>query len=179
MENITNTLRQVQLNNSERQDVDENRKWKIRYGLGAIPPGFQYAAIDNIVADEIEDFNREIINIEHEIGDLFNEYGKKGSLNCGNKLADYTEIRRIACEHDQQIDNETNYAIILHFILMPIVSLPEANDISNLENKLGEKTFSKVCLNLAVKYCLERLNFVSGYWTKRQNVDFPSPHVGV
>jgi len=173
MDAIINTLGQLNLNNVGRPHADANRKRQILDAIRAIPQGFQLAAIDGIVADEIEDFNQEIINIEREITDFFSQYGQHASLNCGPRLVNYTNIRRIAHELDQRIDNQTNYAIILRFILKPVVSLPEDNDISNFDNERGEKTFSKMCLNLAVKLSLDKLNFVNGYWLKRQLVDFP------
>jgi len=172
MDTIINNLAQMNLNNVG-SPGNEQQKRTILGNIRAINLA-NWNSIDQITEDEIETFNNEVI-IEYQrvFTNFFQTYGNHGSLNCGRGLAYYTNILNEINILYNGIQTNTNYASIQNFILAPIQSLPDTTIIRGYDKATGEKTFSKMCLNLAVKLAMDRLNFVEGYWTKRQMVDFP------
>lgn len=166
MDQLVNNLENVDLN-AERQQYLQT--------LSIIPEGYQHAAIDAITAEELDAFNNNFNNVGAEINNLFVEFGGHGSINCGMEMINYIKIWSTFQRLWTEIVPDANYGIILKFVLNPIFTLPAEDVVRGLDNARGEKTFSKQLLNTAAKIASDRYNFVEGYWTKRQLIDFNEP----
>lgn len=173
MDDVINEISQMNLNNTG-EAGHEADKQEILRNLRVIPPDFRFDCADQITEDEIEVFNQELLNVQREIKNFYARYGQHGSINCGPNYAYYDAIRADIQQRDNEVDATTHYGIILHFILASMVALPEVARMRPLDKPRGEKTFSKMCLNLAAMLALERLNWIQGYWHKTQLLMMPT-----
>ena len=172
MDNVVETLAGLNLNTIGCPDADKEQKRTILNDIRKIPENFRRSVLDAILDEDVEAFNEEMIKIQRELVGLFTSYGKHGSLNCGTNFTSYKEIREAGRKLYDDIDTTMNYAIVLQFILAPLFALPTDFVIRPLDKPKGEKTFSKMCLNLAIKLALDKHSYISGYWDKAQTVNY-------
>lgn len=124
--------------------------------------------------DNIDELNNYIIRVRNSIVEAYSEYGFHGSINVGLGYANYNAVR----DEFTQIFNDMTasdigpeYKQVLRWILFPIRRLPAADIVRPFDEPRGEKTYSKMVLNLCVKLILERLEFSEGYLTCYQAED--------
>ena len=126
--------------------------------------------------DNLDIFNTALINIHHELNNIYAVFGQHGSVNVGVRYRNYIPIR----DSMTDLSNETNLRNdlnldqrrILCYILLPVVSLPNYTRHHNYDNPRGEKTFSKMVFNSAMMLSLARWNHIHGYWTLYQLVEY-------
>jgi hypothetical protein len=175
MDGVIHQIANMNLNNVGAIGKEQEKR-NILAAIRAVPPDFKYESIEGITAEDIEEFNAAKLEIDRAFQEAFQQYGCHGALNCGKEMKNYIAIRQTFQQLDEGMEESRSYTATLRFITSSMLALPAKNIIHGLDKPSGEKTFSKMCLNLAVKLSLDRLNWIEGYWTKKQMTDFKDNH---
>ncbi|KAM9998691.1 hypothetical protein ACTFIY_008344 [Dictyostelium cf. discoideum] len=126
--------------------------------------------IKSITYQQVEVFYR-ILN--HEKVKLENfVQSQHGILNVGAKYSNFNRLREKIEKRIGKVSNNTELTQqqknIIIYCLLPIKNLPHYNKNFNPDKPTGEKTFSKMLLNIAVMHSKSKFEYVLGYYDCHQ-----------
>ncbi|EAL64121.1 hypothetical protein DDB_G0286731 [Dictyostelium discoideum AX4] len=126
--------------------------------------------IKSITIDQVEVFNRELRDVKEQILNFVQS--EHGIINVGPRYKKYRKIRnkiRIkvgTVAADPELTQQQKNVII--YVLLPIYNLPDYDRNYNPDKGGGEKTFSKMLLNVAVMHSKSKFEYVDGYYSFHQ-----------
>ncbi|KAM9977704.1 hypothetical protein ACTFIR_011576 [Dictyostelium discoideum] len=126
--------------------------------------------IKSITIDQVEGFNRKLRDVKEEIQDYVQS--EHGILNVGSYYSKYVNFRnRIrtrvgAVAADPELTQQQKNIII--YCLLPIYYLPNYDRNYNPDKLKGEKTFSKMLLNVAAMHSKSKFEYLDGYYDFHQ-----------
>lgn len=152
--------------------------------------------IKSITIDQVEVFNRELRDVKEQILNFVQS--EHGIINVGPRYKKYRKIRnKIRIKVGKYFYIYTNIKIsliilkskfqsnfigtvaadpeltqqqknVIIYVLLPIYNLPDYDRNYNPDKGGGEKTFSKMLLNVAVMHSKSKFEYVDGYYSFHQ-----------
>ncbi|KYQ94480.1 hypothetical protein DLAC_04782 [Tieghemostelium lacteum] len=126
--------------------------------------------IRNIPKPQVEIFSRFLNQLKEKLDNFYQS--EHGLINVGSYYSKYTEIKTKSRKRVSNIMNNNDltndHKAILVYCLLPIYYLPDYDSNFNPDKPTGEKTFSKMLLNLAVMQAKTRSEYISGMWDYHQ-----------